>query len=135
MSFSHTIFNKQKSEFVKATKKILKKEISSNPIKLIEYENEIIELHDTITKYIEPHFVNFSKEFKEYYRNELVYVRDKTLKCFGALKSKKKISNNLTQLLRQSDTITDDSGDDSSHQVSEFTLKCLKTKIFQIIAQ
>lgn len=114
-----------KEDFVKATNKVLKKIISKNP-KSNEYEHEIIILHDEIAAYIEPHFNSLTHEEKQFYRTELIYVSDKTLKRFGALNCKRIVSNNLTDLINQSDLITDadneGNADESESEVNNVTV-------------
>lgn len=88
MSFSNGKFNKLKSNFVKATKKVLKENIPSNEEELREYEKEITLLHNKVINYVSNYFTNFNEIDKTYYRKELVHIRDKTNKCFGRLSSR-----------------------------------------------
>lgn len=113
MSFDDEIFKTYKHEFIKATKKVLKQDISKNPDTLSKTESEIVKLHDKIAAYISPFFDTFDNKLKAHYRSELIYIRDKTLKCFGALGSKRKVSKTLTDLLANSDEYTDASDEGS----------------------
>lgn len=123
--FDDEIFKTYKNEFIKATKKVLKQNISKNPDTLSKTENEIVELHDKIAAYISPFFDLFDNKHKAHYRSELIYIRDKTLKCFGALGSKLKVSKTLTELLSDSNEYTDASDENSDLELessSDLTL-------------
>lgn len=113
MTFDAKQFKKLKEDFIKATKKVLKEKISKNPEKLKEYEQEIIELHDAISNYIAPYYDNFNDTDRAFYRNELVHIRDKTIKCFGALNCKKRVSNFIIETLKNESQLTDVSDSDS----------------------
>lgn len=119
MSFSTTHFKSLKTSFILATKKVLKKNISKNNDKLKEYEEEIIATHDAISDYIAPFFGKFNNTDQQFYRSELIYIRDKTLKCFGALNCKKKVSQSLIDLLEESTTLTDASDIETDTNESE----------------
>lgn len=110
MTFDVATHKENKKEFIDTTKKILKKKISTNPTKLKEYETELITSHNKAIEYIAQYFNAFSEPNKTLYRNELVYIRDKTNKCLGKLNSKAKVTNDLLQSLNDN-IFTDDESD------------------------
>lgn len=107
MSFNPNTFKSYKEQFLKATKKILKENISNNTEKLQEYETEITFLHNQVIEYVSKYFINFDTKTKSVYRKELVYIRDKTNKCFGKLSSKIRVTTDLLQNISD-DILTDD---------------------------
>lgn len=109
MSFNFNTYAEYKKEFVNETKKVLKENISNNPSKLKEYETEITNAHNRVTNYIAKYFNSFNTKDKTFYRGELVYIRDKTNKCFGKLSSKIKVTTDLLQNLNDSLLTDDDS--------------------------
>lgn len=119
MTFDAKLFEKYKKDFIKATKKVLKEKISKNPEKLKEYETEIIKLHDVISAYIAPYYDKFNSNDQAIYRNELVYIRDKTLKCFGALNSKKHVSKFIIEILGNEIELTDESDSNAEDSDTE----------------
>lgn len=116
MSFSITQFKEYKEEFIKATKRILKKNKPKNEDTLKSIEENIISTHDRICEYISPFYDTFNETERETYRNELIYIRDKTLKSFGALNCKKKVSNVIINILNETDAITDISESESNSE-------------------
>lgn len=119
MSFNVTQFKKYKEDFIRASKRILKKNKPKNENTLKDIEKEIINAHDKICEYIAPFYDHFDTLEKQTYRNELIYLRDKTLKCFGALNCKKKVSNFILNTLNENDDITDFSETDSNSEGEE----------------
>lgn len=107
MSFDAQIFKQYKDLFGSATKKVIKEKLSKNPQKLKEYETEIITTHDQISKYIAPFFNKFDSVDKAFYRKELIYIRDRTLRCFGALKCNIRVSQVPTDLIENANELTD----------------------------
>lgn len=134
MSFSANQFKKYKEAFILAQKKVLKKNISKNPQTLEGYEAEIIATHDAISSYIAPFYENFNDVDKQFYRNELIYVRDKTLKCFGALNSKKKVSKFIIALLENTNDLTDvsDTEDSETSEEKDLTFQSTENDLDEI---
>lgn len=121
MSFNADTYKKYKTEFLNATKKVLKEKISENETKLREYENEITLLHNKVIDYISVYFENFNQREKAYYRKELVYIRDKTTLCFGKLSSKIRITTDLLQNISANILTEDEFEQNDSSNESEYS--------------
>lgn len=67
-----------KNKFVAAKKRIIKEKLTTNTDKLAEYERDII-AHDNIIKFVSSFIVNLNEQDTEYFRKELVYIRDRTI--------------------------------------------------------
>lgn len=118
MTIDANVYKEYKTEYLKSTKKVLKNKISTNPEKLKEYEKEIIATHNKILNYDDLHFDTLDHTSKRYYRNELIYLRDKTNKCFGKIGSHIKISNDLLQKLNDTIVSSDSDSDSDSFEVA-----------------
>lgn len=84
-TFNITIFRDLKNLFVKSIKWVLKTKISKNPVKLQQYERNIIVTYNTITTYAAEHFSHSNYNDQLTIRKELLYVRNNALRCFGKL--------------------------------------------------
>lgn len=74
-----------KSEFLRVTKRILKRDLTSNKEKHIEYLTDLAKTYNEIISYIASGYSVLDQETKESYRNEWIYLRDKILRCYGRL--------------------------------------------------
>lgn len=88
-----------KSEFGKIIKRILKQELSKNPLTLKRYENELITAYNKFVEYIDLRFENLSQESRDKCRADTLYVREKTLLCFGRLNLTYALPNDLYEQL------------------------------------
>lgn len=102
-----------KKEFLAVKKRICKTKLSTNPDKLNEYERDIIAAHDDIVSCVSEFIGDLDKEDTEFFRGELVYVRDRTIECFGRLKLRIVVS---TDLLSKIDAERFSESDDSEQK-------------------
>lgn len=87
-------YKRLKNNFLTVAKRVLKENLSTNPAKLKEYEIDLVSTYNEILTYVGIYFDNLTTE-RSYYREELIYIRDKIQKCFGRLNSKTKVSTDL----------------------------------------
>lgn len=92
-----------KNKFVAAKKRIIKEKLTTNTDKLAEYERDII-AHDNIIKFVSSFIVNLNEQDTEYFRKELVYIRDRTIACFAKLNLNVEISKDLLQEINTEST-------------------------------
>lgn len=78
-------FKKLKAEFLKITKRVLKTKISTNPIKLKEYEDELIVAYNNIATFFNSIFSTLTGESQTHARKEQKQIRTKILLCFVKL--------------------------------------------------
>lgn len=77
---------KLKEEFVLVAKRILKEQLSTNPVTLKEYERDIIKAHNNFVTYVSTFYGRLEKEEdKKFVKGELLYIRGKTKACFTNL--------------------------------------------------
>lgn len=88
-------FENLKAEFILVTKRIIKEKLSTNPDTLSRYYLEIVDIHDTIVSFVVKFFNSLDNTNRAYFRNELIYIRDKTLQCFGKLSIDSGLSKQL----------------------------------------
>lgn len=88
-----------KDEFLAVKKRICKTQLSKNPQKLAEYERDIIVARNNIVLYLSSFVNNLESELQTYFRDELVYIRDKTIECFGKLELTIEVPRNLLKLI------------------------------------
>lgn len=74
-----------KEEFQGVTKRIIRSDLSTNPETLERLKRDIIAIHDKVVKFVAKFFNRLDDNDRPYYRNELIYIRDRTIKCFGRL--------------------------------------------------
>lgn len=108
-----------KEKFVRVKKRIIKKDLSTNREKLGEYARDIISTHNDIVTFVAQFYQTLSTEEKTYFRGELVYIRDKTIECFGRLNLKLVVSTNLLEKVSEDSLLAfEDSGSGSSSKSS-----------------
>lgn len=107
-------YQELKKEFQTVKKRIVKTKISKNTNKLNEYRRDIIATHDAIVSHVSGFIHTLRSTDKEYYRNELLYIRDKTIECFGRLRLKIVVSKNLLALVSEGKITNSDSSDESN---------------------
>lgn len=117
--FNKEIYNEIKQNFLLIAKRILKKELSTNKDTLKRYESDIVASYNDITAHLNTFFEKYDKDFDEFLRNEIIYIREKTLKCFGKLDIRIKLPNDLfTTLDNKILTDISDSSDTSDNEVT-----------------
>lgn len=119
-------YSQLKDEFLKVKKRILKKELSTNPVKLNEYASDIIIAHDKIVVFISEFYANLSIDDKTYFREELIYIRDKTIECFGRLNLNTDLSRKLLEKIDNSEQIESgeskiENSSDDTHEIASNT--------------
>lgn len=119
--FNTNTYAELKEDFIKQTKKVLKDNISKNPDTLKRYEIEIIEAHHKIASYFNSFFDSATRDIQEYCHNEILYIREKTLKCFGRLVSRTKLPTDLFTEINIDD-LTENSENSNSESESELDL-------------
>lgn len=105
----HGEYQRLKNEFIRVKKRIIKKNLSKNPAKLAEYKSDIIAAHDAIIEYVAQIIRTLDDAEGTYFREELVYIRDKTIDCFGRLRLRIGVSKNLLQTIDENFLISDNS--------------------------
>lgn len=108
-----------KSDFDRVAKRIIKRELSSNPDTLRQYKRDIIHNHNRITSYVSKFFHNLNSEQKDYFIVQLNKIRDKTIACFTRLNLNSDISTNLLQSINEN--IIDNLGGNSFEDSGNFT--------------
>lgn len=78
-------FNELKDEFRKIIKRILKQDLSSNACTLKKYETDLIDIYNKLAHFVDSRYTHLSQEIREKFRSEILYVREKTILCFGRL--------------------------------------------------
>lgn len=68
-----------KNNFIKETKRVLKENLTINLIKHKEYEVGLTKTYNNILDYVDPLYEKIDQAEVEYYRGELIYLRDKLL--------------------------------------------------------
>lgn len=111
-----SVYQKFKSEFLRIKKRILKKKLSVNPDKLREYQRDIIAAHDNIVNFISSLGELDSRE-DAYFRAELIYIRDRTIQCFGKLRLNYSVSRVLTAPIDETILISDGSETESDSEL------------------
>lgn len=84
-----------KEEFQGVTKRIIRRDLSTNPVTLDNLKRDIIAIHDRVIAYVARFFHILNKTDRLYYRGELIYIRDRTIQCFGKLSIDTEISTSL----------------------------------------
>lgn len=107
-------YEKLKNEFVLVKKRIVKAKISKNPEKLNEYKRDIINTHNKVVAFVAKFVHNLKGEDKEYFRKELVYIRDRTITCFGHLNSNIVVATDLLAEINVENLSDSDSADDNN---------------------
>lgn len=88
---------KLKDEFVLVAKRILKEQLSTNPNTLKDYERDIIAAHDKYVSYVSRFYYQLKVDDQKKVKDELIYIRDKTIACFKNLKLDFEVSTNLLE--------------------------------------
>lgn len=83
--FSVSKFKKLKEDFDTVAKRVLKKQLSINPIKLKEYEDDLKAAFDEINNYANLHYFNLDVKNKRSVRDAIVLLREKLQRCWGQL--------------------------------------------------
>lgn len=110
-------FKHLKTEFINVTKRILKKNITRNRDKLDEYKRDIIQAYNDLTKYVDKCYNKINDETLDYFRDEIIKIREKLSKCFGKLECNYKLSNDLFAGI---DTgVVTDENEDSEESLSD----------------
>lgn len=78
-------FKDLKDEFLKITKRILKDNISKVPETLQTFEIDIIRAYNNISELLDAQFSNLVAEEQQFFRSEIIYIREKIVLCFGKL--------------------------------------------------
>lgn len=104
-----TTYKSHKADFQGVTKRIIRKELSTNPITIERLKCDIITVHDKVVSYIASFFNKLNKEHRLIFRKELVYIRDRTIECFGRLSINIKVSTSLLRKLNNEPTNRPDS--------------------------
>lgn len=110
-------FDKLLGVFATVKKRIIKKELSTNPDTLDGYKRDIIQAHDNIVDYARQVFDELDNENKLKYREKLIYIRDKIIECFGRLSLNVVVSRDL--LARIDENKIAESDDDEDEDLDE----------------
>lgn len=122
MSGTHE-FITLKQNFQLIIKRILKKDLSTNPLTLKRYETDVIEAYNEIAKYIDERYDNATAQETHEFKAEILYVREKILLCFGRLNLDYTLPNDLYEKLNETNlrdkTNTHDEYIDSENDMSD----------------
>lgn len=110
------------NDFDKVTKKVIKRNVSKNPEKLKEYQEDLIKTYNNFIKVARDHFSQSTIENKLRIRNLFIKIREKLILCFEKLQVKIKIPNNLNitiDIKNILETIDESSSSENSSSESE----------------
>lgn len=115
---------KLQENYYKVSKRVLRKDLSTNPSKLIEYETDLIKTYNAFIISLRSIFPNVKPNNKIQLRKIFIKVRGNIVRCFEALKVTIKVPTNLNNIIVKHqilDTIieTNQQGDDSESVITE----------------
>lgn len=84
-TFSNDKYKELVNNFNLLCKRVLKKELSKNKCKHIEYATVLTEAYNDVTKYIFEFYGKFDTEDKTYLKSNWVQLRDKLNQCFSKI--------------------------------------------------
>lgn len=130
--FNENFYDKIKQNFLKISKRILKQNLSTNENTLKGYETDIITSYNEISSYLNDFFEKYTEDFDKFLRSEIIYIREKTLKCFGKLNIHIKLPEDLFTAINN-ETLTDfsDSSDLSDNDNTFIEQKQLEQSVSQ----
>lgn len=113
--------------YVLICKRILKSVLSTNPETLQGYKHNIITAHNQFVEYVLSRFDNVSETKKATYTKNLLYIRDKTNNCFQKLKINYPFTNDIFELIDETqviyiDPIDNNDNDNNSDNQDEMAL-------------
>lgn len=88
-------FKKFKGDFVAVTKRILKKELSTNPETLKKYETDLKLSFNALVEFTSSFYTQCNTRSQQQIRSDLIYARDRLIRSFGRLNIEIKVSTNL----------------------------------------
>lgn len=103
---------KLQEEYYVISKRVLKKDLSKNPVKLNEYKEDLIKSYNNLILNLRTIFPNAKSSNKVQLRNIFIKVRENIIRCFNALKINIKVPTNLNNIIEKQnilDTITENS--------------------------
>lgn len=101
-NFSFTQFEGFFNEFHTVSKRILKKDLSVNPVKLAQYEKDITRTFNDITAYAKVYFAFLEPDDQIKVRSRLLKSREILSRCYGNLKSKCELSDDILEKVIES---------------------------------
>lgn len=111
-----------KENFRSIIKRIFKKDLSKNTLTLKRYETDLIEVYNSIAKYIDECYDSATPDETHKFKEEILYVREKTLLCFGKLNLDYTLPSDLYEQLNvtflRDRTLTDDEDTDTESVMS-----------------
>ena len=120
-----------KNDFVKQTKLVLKQNISTNPVKLKEYKQKIINAYNEYIEYLAPYFEHFDSTNREDLTNEINAQRDKLKRCYEALHIEKELPSQLLDSVDINELETFSSDSDSNLNEPSKKVDGEKTEVFE----
>lgn len=120
-----------KNEFLAVKKRIIKRQLTTNEDKLEEYTRDIISTHDNIVEFVASFYGTLDTDWKTYFRDQLIYIRDKTIECFGKLNSRHTVSTNLLEKVQVQEEESDYSGETTSDSEDEDPIKSISENYFE----
>lgn len=79
------LYAQHRQTFLKITKRVIKTNLSKNPVKLNEYKTLLIQTYNDFIVYVRENYSNYTQQGQETARSDAVYLKNKLLRCFGKL--------------------------------------------------
>lgn len=122
---SDTQFNSDRyqdllKEFKKIPKRILKKRLSKNPVKLHEYESDIKNAFKNFTDYASRFYNSLTENSKAEVRRDLLAARDKVSQCFVKLNCRASLTPRIFASIQEAE-LNEDSQEESDEEDLEQT--------------
>lgn len=123
--FSSSLYKELKEEFNKVSKRILKDKISTNPVKLEEYELDIKASYTRLSEYASTHYESLDTPSQAIVRSDLLSLRDRLTRCFARLGCKSTLSAQVLASINEDELDDTDSDDMAPPEISQ--IEFLKT--------
>lgn len=98
--FDVKVFKKLKEDFINVTKRVLKKNITTNQTKLAEYRRDVPSAYNLVVVYIAEHWNNLNESDQRVLGKEIDYLRGKLMQCCGKLNGTVELDENLLKSVR-----------------------------------
>lgn len=113
--FDVRLFKNLKENFINVTKRVLKKNITTNQTKLTEYRSDVPLAYNEVVEYIAKHWNKLHEDDKVVLKKDINYLRCKLMQCCGKLNGTVELDANLLrsvdkiEIVQQEEEVDDDS--------------------------